>query len=147
MQAKEAEAEADSQLNQITSLTAEKAQAQMNAAKNQAVAALRLPELREEEARAAAALQRLQIAGRQLEEDAGRILKRRDELQRRLAQLAEDIRREERLAADNAGSLERLDREERGTDRASRRCRRCRHRGTGAAGRGQRKNSPKASAA
>ncbi|SIR10864.1 condensin subunit Smc [Rhizobium sp. RU20A] len=112
MQAKEAEAEADSQLNQITSLTAEKAQAQMNAAKHQAVVALRLPELREEEAKAAAALQRLQIAGRQLEEDAGRILKRRDELQRRLAQLAEDIRREERLAADNAGSLERLDREE-----------------------------------
>ncbi len=112
MQAKEAEAEADSQLNQITSLTAEKAQAQMHAAKNQAVAALRLPELREEEAKAAAALQRLQIAGRQLEEDAGRILKRRDELQRRLAQLGEDIRREERFAADNIGSLERLEREE-----------------------------------
>lgn len=111
MQAKEAEAEADSQLNQITSLTAEKAQAQMHAAKNQAVAALRLPELREEEAKAAAALQRLQIAGRQLEEDAGRILKRRDELQRRLAQLGEDIRREERFAADNIGSLERLERE------------------------------------
>ena len=112
VQAKEAEAEADSQLNQITSLVAEKAQRQMEAAKNQAVASLKLPELREAEARGAAALQRLQIAKSQLEEDAGRILRRRDELQRRLAQLAEDILREERLIADNAGILARLDAEE-----------------------------------
>ncbi|MDQ0319473.1 chromosome segregation protein [Pararhizobium capsulatum DSM 1112] len=112
VQAKEAEAEADSQLNQITSLVAEKAQSQMEAAKNQAIASLKLPELREAEARAAAALQRLQIAKSQLEEDAGRILRRRDELQRRLAQLAEDIFREERMVADNAGILARLDAEE-----------------------------------
>lgn len=112
VQAKEAEGEADSQLNQATSLVAEKAQAQMEAAKAQGVAALKLPELREAEARAAAALQRLQIAKSQLEEDAGRILRRRDELQRRLSQLAEDILREERLIADNAGILARLDEEE-----------------------------------
>ncbi len=112
VQAKEAEGEADSQLNQATSLVAEKAQAQMEAAKAQGVAALKLPELREAEARAAAALQRLQIAKSQLEEDAGRILRRRDELQRRLSQLAEDILREERLIADNAGILARLDEEQ-----------------------------------
>jgi len=112
VQAKEAEGEADSQLNQATSLVAEKAQAQMEAAKAQAVASLKLPELREAEARAAAALQRLQIAKSQLEEDAGRILRRRDELQRRLSQLREDIVREERLVADNAGILARLDEEE-----------------------------------
>ncbi|MDK1375676.1 chromosome segregation SMC family protein [Sinorhizobium sp. 6-70] len=112
VQAKEAEAEATSQLNQITALVAEKAQTQMEAAKAQAVASLKLPELRENEAKLAAALQRLQIARSQLEEDAGRILRRRDELQRRLAQLAEDIAREERLVADNADILARLDEEE-----------------------------------
>ncbi|MGZ2457671.1 chromosome segregation ATPase [Rhizobium anhuiense] len=82
VQAKEAEAEADSALNQATSVVAEKAQLQMEAAKNQGIASLKLPELREGEARAAAALQRLQIARSQLEEDAGRILRRRDELTR-----------------------------------------------------------------
>ncbi|TBD36628.1 chromosome segregation SMC family protein [Rhizobium ruizarguesonis] len=112
VQAKEAEAEADSALNQATSVVAEKAQMQMEAAKNQAIASLKLPELREGEARAAAALQRLQIARSQLEEDAGRILRRRDELTRRLAQLAEDISREQRLVADNAVILARLDAEE-----------------------------------
>jgi chromosome segregation protein len=112
VQAKEAEAEADSALNQATVVVAEKAQAQMEAAKAQAIASLKLPELREGEARAAAALQRLQIAKTQLEEDANRILRRRDELTRRLAQLAEDIGREERLVADNAAILARLDAEE-----------------------------------
>ena len=112
VQAKEAEGEATSQLNQATALVAEKAQQQMQAAKDQAIASLKLPELRENEAKFAAALQRLQIARSQLEEDAGRILRRRDELQRRLAQLAEDIAREERLVVDNAGILSRLDEEE-----------------------------------
>lgn len=112
VQAKEAEAEADSALNQATVVVAEKAQIQMDAAKNQGIASLKLPELREGEAKAAAALQRLQIARSQLEEDVNRILRRRDELTRRLAQLAEDIRREERLVADNATILARLDAEE-----------------------------------
>ncbi|MCS3739052.1 MULTISPECIES: chromosome segregation SMC family protein [unclassified Rhizobium] len=112
VQAKEAEADADSALNQATVVVAEKAQMQMEAAKVQGIASLKLPELRDGEARAAAALQRLQIAKTQLEEDANRILRRRDELTRRLAQLGEDIRREERLVADNAEILARLDAEE-----------------------------------
>ena len=112
VQAKEAEAEADSALNQATVVVAEKAQTQMEAAKSQGIASLKLPELRDAEARAAAALQRLQIAKTQLEEDANRILRRRDELTRRLTQLAEDIRREERLVSDNAEILARLDAEE-----------------------------------
>jgi len=112
VQAKEAEAEADSALNQATLLVAEKAQIQMEAAKTQGIANLKLPELREGEAKAAAALQRLQIARTQLEEDANRILRRRDELTRRLVQLAEDITREERLVSDNAEILAKLDAEE-----------------------------------
>ena len=112
VQAKEAEGEAESALNQATMVVAEKAQAQMEAAKNQAVTGLKLPELREEEAKAGATLQRLQIARGQLEEEANRLLKRRDELSRRLVQLGEDIRREEQLAAENTTFLERLDQEE-----------------------------------
>tara|TARA_R110002051_G_scaffold18221_2_gene52735 strand:- start:3971 stop:7432 length:3462 start_codon:yes stop_codon:yes gene_type:complete len=111
-QASEAELEAETALNQATMVVAEKAQGQMEAAKAQAIASLKLPELREEEARAGAALQRIQIARTQLDEEAGRLLKRRDELSRRLLQLAEDIRREEQLAADNAGFLAKLDEEE-----------------------------------
>jgi chromosome segregation protein len=112
VQARDAEAEAATALNQATNIVAEKAQAQMQAAKDQAIASLKLPELREEEAKAGAALQRLQIAQGQLEEEASRLLKRRDELTRRLAQLAEDIRREEQLAADNTAFLDRLAQEE-----------------------------------
>jgi chromosome segregation protein len=112
VQAKEAEGEAESALNQATVVVAEKAQAQMEAAKAQAVAGMKLPELREEEAKAGATLQRLQIARGQLEEEANRLLKRRDELSRRLVQLGEDIRREEQLAAENSVFLERLDQEE-----------------------------------
>ncbi|NML74476.1 chromosome segregation protein SMC [Rhizobium sp. S-51] len=111
-QAKQAEGEAESALNQATSIVAEKAQAQMEAAKAQGIASLKMPELREEEARAAAALQRLQIARTQLDEEASRLLRRRDELTRRLAQLSGDIRREERLVADNAEVIERLTSEE-----------------------------------
>ncbi|MBV2186885.1 MAG: chromosome segregation protein SMC, partial [Rhizobium sp.] len=111
-QAKQAEGEAESALNQATSIVAEKAQAQMEAAKQQGIASLKMPELREEEARCAAALQRLQIARTQLDEEAGRLLRRRDELTRRLAQLGEDVSREERLVAENAEVLERLTGEE-----------------------------------
>ena len=112
VQARDAENEATTALNQATMVVAEKAQAQMQAAKDQAVASLKLPELREEEAKAGAALQRLQIARGQLEEEMGRLLKRRDELSRRLVQLAEDIRREEQLASDNVAFLDRLAQEE-----------------------------------
>lgn len=110
--ARDAENEATLALNQVTSLVAAKAQAQMEAAKAQAIASLKLPELRESEAKAGAALQRLQIASSQLEEEAGRLLRRRDDLARRLAQLGEDIRREEQLMGDNANVIARLNEEE-----------------------------------
>jgi len=107
-QAKNAEGEAESVLNQATNAVAERAQAQMESAKNQAIQGLRLPELREEEARAAAALQRLTIARGQLEEDMRRLESRRQELQRRITQLAADIAREQQLIAGNASIVERL---------------------------------------
>ena len=111
-QAKEAEAEAEQALSSATSSVAEAAQHQMEAAKAQAIAAHRLPELRDNEAKAAAALQRLQIARAQIEEEAERIAHRKEELDRRLAQLKDDIAREERLVEENADVLSRLDEEE-----------------------------------
>ncbi|MCV3766447.1 chromosome segregation SMC family protein [Rhizobium sp. TRM95796] len=111
-EAKTAEAEADSQLNQTTNLVAERAQAQMEAAKTQAIEGLRLPELREAEAQAAAALQRLTIARSQLDEDFRRLDQRRQELERRIAQLSADIAREKQMIAGNSEILTRLDEEE-----------------------------------
>ncbi|WP_420959830.1 chromosome segregation protein SMC [Brucella sp. IR073] len=111
--AKTQEAEAQSALSAATVLVAERAQAQMAAAKEQAVAAHRLPDLREAEAKAAAALQRLTIARSQLDEEAERIRARRSELMKRLEQLASDIVREEQMVRENADILARLDEEER----------------------------------
>ncbi|CAN7461041.1 chromosome segregation SMC family protein [Rhizobium sp. LjRoot254] len=111
-QAKTAEGEAESALNQATNLVAEKAQAQMEAAKDQAVHGLKLPELRETEAQAAAGLQRLTIARGQLEEDMRRLEMRRQELERRITQLAADIERERQMISGNASIVTRLDEEE-----------------------------------
>ncbi|TCT38873.1 chromosome segregation SMC family protein [Martelella mediterranea] len=110
--AKRAEGEAESALNTLTALVAERANTQMEAAKAQAVAGLPITELRNSEVNAAATLQRLQIARRQLEDDADRQMRRRDELTRRLMQLSEDIRREEAMIADNSAILARLEEEQ-----------------------------------
>ncbi len=110
--AKAQEGEARSALAEATSLVGDRAAAQMNAAKEQAIGAHKLPELREVEAAAAAAFQRLSIASAQLEEEAKRIRSRQSELDRRLEQLDADIAREERMVAENADVLERLAEEE-----------------------------------
>ncbi len=113
-QAKDQEAEAKSALAQATSAVGDRAAAQMEAAKEQAIAAHKLPELREREAMAAAALQRLTIARTQLEDEVSRLNTRRTEIEKRLAQLDADIVREERMVRDNAEVLERLDIEDAG---------------------------------
>jgi chromosome segregation protein len=111
-QAKTQEGESESALNVATNLVAERAQAQMNAAKEQGIGAHHLPALRETEAKAAAALQRLTIARTQIEEEATRLRNRKVELEKRLAQCASDIAREEQLLLDNGAFLEKLDAEE-----------------------------------
>jgi chromosome segregation protein len=111
--AKDQEGEAKSALAQATNAVAAEAARQMDAAKNQAIGANRLPELRDAEAKAAAALQRLTIAKAQIEEEGERLRVREAELAKRLAQLAADIAREERVVADNTETLARLDEEER----------------------------------
>jgi len=110
--AKEQEAEAKSALAQATTLVGDRAAAQMQAAKEQAVGAHHLPALREAEASAAAALQRLTIAKAQIEDEAQRLRARAAELEKRLSQLDADIVREERMVRDNAEVLARLDEEE-----------------------------------
>ncbi len=68
--AKTQEGEARSALAVATALVGDRAAAQMNAAKEQGIGAHRLPDLRDAEAAAAAAFQRLSIAKSQIEEEA-----------------------------------------------------------------------------
>lgn len=110
--AKAQEAEAQSALSAATSVVGERASAQMEAAKEQAISAHKLPELREAEATAAAAYQRLSIAKSQIEEEAARVERRRAELIRRLEQFDADVAREEQMVRDNADVLQRLEAEE-----------------------------------
>jgi chromosome segregation protein len=91
-----------------------RSEAQAKAARDQAVAASGLPGLREAEAGSAAALQRLTLAREALDTDEKRMKERLIDLDRRLAQLNEDILREERMVRENAEILTRLDAEEQG---------------------------------
>ncbi|MBN8220969.1 MAG: hypothetical protein J0L53_08580, partial [Spirochaetes bacterium] len=59
-----------------------------------------LPDLRRDEAEAAAALTRLQVAGEQLADEERRVIGQIEALDARLAQLAADKAREETMLAD-----------------------------------------------
>jgi chromosome segregation protein len=93
-------------------VVAERSAAQAQASTRQAHAAAGLPALREAEASAAAALQRLVIARETLEQEETRARNRMAELDQRLVQLAGDIEREQRLGADANAAIERLTAEE-----------------------------------
>src|SRR5262247_3613698 len=100
--------EADQVKDQAVRLVAERTGAQAEASTRQANAAAGLPALREAEARAAAALQRLMIARETLEQEEARAKSRMAELDQRLIQLTGDAEREQRLAADAESALSRL---------------------------------------
>jgi chromosome segregation protein len=100
--------EAEQVNNQAIRLVAERTGAQAEASTRQANAAAGLPALREAEARAAAALQRLMIARETLEQEEARAKSRMAELDQRLVQLTGDFEREQRLAADAESALSRL---------------------------------------
>ena len=97
-------AEAQKKVNEATGLQAESARVQ-------AIAAHKLPELRDEAARAGAALQRLVIARNELDAEERRVKEKLQDLERRLVQLAEDIRREQSMVSENDEVLERLSEE------------------------------------
>src|SRR5947209_9157490 len=88
--------------------------AQAEASMRQANAAADLPPLREEEAKAGAALQRLVMAREALDREEARVNERIVELDRRLVQLVQDVAREERQQADAEAAVQRLAAEEAG---------------------------------
>ncbi|HWW48035.1 MAG TPA: chromosome segregation protein SMC [Xanthobacteraceae bacterium] len=91
---------------------AERTREQAEAARIQAIRAAELPALRENEARAAAGLQRLVNARDQLNRDEERATERTAELERRIAQFTADIEREQRLSHDAVEAVERLEAED-----------------------------------
>lgn len=109
--AKAAEADAQSALSSATAKVAERAQAQMEAARDQAVAQKEFDPLRQAEAEAAAALQRLTIARDQLDAEIAQLDARRKEYVQRVEQLLADKARETALIAENEQALARLDAE------------------------------------
>jgi len=117
--AKATEAEAQSAMSASSMEVAQAAQKQTQAAKNQAIIASKLPALRDNEAAAAAAVQRLTIARNQIEEEVERAATRKSELEERISQLDNDILREERMVAENEELLTRLDEEEANLNRQS----------------------------
>ncbi|TMJ86843.1 MAG: chromosome segregation protein SMC [Alphaproteobacteria bacterium] len=105
-------AEAEHAKDASVRIVAERTGEQADASKRQALAAAALPALREAEARAAAALQRLTMAREALDHEQARAAERVAELDRRLVQFGEDIERERRLAGDAQAALARIAAEE-----------------------------------
>ena len=93
-------------------IVADRTGEQAEASKRAAAAAADMPPLRDAEARAAAALQRLIIARETLEQEETRARNRMAELDQRLLQFAGDIEREQRLATDAETALARFSSEE-----------------------------------
>jgi chromosome segregation protein len=91
---------------------ADRTGAQAEASTRQANASSALPPLRDAEARAGAALHRLNIAMQELDREETRAKDRIAELDLRLVQFAADSERESRLAADAQAAIERLNAEE-----------------------------------
>ena len=104
--------EAEQGRNLAVRVVGEKTGEQARASTRQAEASSAMPPLRDAEARAAAALQRLVIARETLEQEETRAKNRMVELDQRLIQLAADIERERRQAADAEAALARFVAEE-----------------------------------
>jgi len=104
--------EAESAKGGCLAQVAARTEEQTEASKRQAQAASSLPELRDAEARAGAALHRLNVASQELDREETRAKDRIAELELRLVQFAADAEREQRLATDAQEALARLDAEE-----------------------------------
>ena len=97
---------------------AERTRQQAEAARLQALAAHRMPFLRDAEAQAAAALQRLVLARDALEGEEKRATERKAETERRIAHAAGDLARERAHYEDAAATLARLEAEDEELDGA-----------------------------
>ncbi len=106
--ARDQAAQAERALEADIRAVADRTQVQAEAARQQAVAAAALPALRDSEAHAAAALQRLNAALSQLDAEERRMRERMAELERRVAETEKDIARELALMSDAAATIARL---------------------------------------
>ena len=107
----ERHAEADAALTSATALLAEATEAQTAAAKDEAIAETKLPELRERAAEASAALQRIEISVQELEREEERLAARRRELETRRDEAAQDLTRETEIRSESDAAIARLDEE------------------------------------
>ncbi len=111
-EAETAVAEAERAFDLAVRAVAERTKTHGESSRARTAAADKLAPLREEEARAAAALQRLVLARADLDKEEQRAKDRVEELERRITQLTQDIERERSLSRDATEVLTRLDREE-----------------------------------
>ncbi|HEY7457968.1 MAG TPA: chromosome segregation protein SMC [Xanthobacteraceae bacterium] len=111
-EAETAVAESERALDLAVRLVAERTRAYGEAGRARTETAERLGPLRDASAAAGAALQRLNAARTDLEREEARAKARTEELERRLAQLSQDMERERALAADAQDVLARLAHEE-----------------------------------
>ncbi len=110
-EADEARASAEEELRVRTTTAAQAESAAREAAKLREETEAALPPLREEEAIAAAVLQRLQVQHDTLDQQEATALQRIETLQNRIEQLAHDIERESGLNRDAGETIARLEEE------------------------------------
>ncbi|MGO4574050.1 chromosome segregation protein SMC [Microvirga sp. 2TAF3] len=111
-EAREQAASSEQQAADDLKAVADRTEEQTKAATAQAVAAHAIPPLREAEARAAAALQRLTHARNELESEERRSKDRVTELERHIADINRDLARETAQRTDAQATIERLRNEE-----------------------------------
>ncbi|MEX0591180.1 MAG: chromosome segregation SMC family protein, partial [Xanthobacteraceae bacterium] len=111
-EAETAVAEAERALDLAVRMVAERTRAHREAGRARSEMSERLGPLRDASTASAAALQRLTAARTDLEREEARAKARTEELERRLAQLSQDMERERALAADAHEVLSRLATEE-----------------------------------
>ncbi len=104
----DAERKLDASLREVAERTTQQAEA----ARLQAIAAHGLPPLRDAEARAGAALQRIVLARETLEQEEKRAQERTAEIARRIVQIGRDLEREKALVEDASQSIARLEEED-----------------------------------
>jgi chromosome segregation protein len=105
-------ADAEDQLKVTDALVADVTQAAARISTKQAELAAGLPDLRQKEAEAAAALQRLRLAVEELSAEATRIAERKIQLERQITDILRDQERETALESDATTAIARLTSEE-----------------------------------
>jgi len=109
---RESEQDAQQAMHDVTNLVAERTTQQSQAARLEAIASHKLPQLRDTQIKAAATVQRLTSARDQLDGERKRLETRLGELEQRRQQLDEDIASAKGLVEDQNKSLFDLDEEE-----------------------------------